>query len=204
VVLEGNERNGKTGVAAEPELHWDVRLSGGSGGAGNVGASLVSVSHALVTGRALKTSGRVDHWLSTAGKELTLVTGGVDLSEIAPNGEPETVLAIDELTSDLELKVLEQSVAQIVRNLLGASGTDKQRGVVLNPEILEKIAVTGNCNGHAGTSSNGAVDGLENRLNGEVGVAAVNGFEKGNLGLTSQVNVLGAVGNELHKSSSHF
>jgi len=95
-------------------------------------------------------------------------------------------------------------VAQIVRDLLGASGADKQRGVVLNPEILEKIAVTGNGDGHAGTSSNGAVDGLENRLNGEVGVAAVNGFEKGNLGLTSQVNVLGAVGNKLHKSSSHF
>jgi len=50
VVLEGNERNGKTGVAAEPELHWDVRLSGCGGGAGNVGASLVSVRHPLVTG----------------------------------------------------------------------------------------------------------------------------------------------------------
>jgi hypothetical protein len=35
-------------------------------------------------------------------------------------------------------------------------------------------------------------------------VAAVNGLEESNLGLTSQVDVLGAVGNELHKTSSHF
>jgi hypothetical protein len=35
-------------------------------------------------------------------------------------------------------------------------------------------------------------------------VAPVNGLEESNLGLASQVDVLGAVGNKLHKSSSHF
>jgi len=81
---------------------------------------------------------------------------------------------------------------------------DEEVGVILNPEILEKISVTADGDAYAGTGSNGTVDGLLNRLNGEVGVAAVNGLEECDLGLTSEVDILGAVGNELHKSSSHF
>jgi len=164
----------------------------------------VSVGHAMVAGRALKAGGRVDNWLSTSNKELSLVTGGVDLSKIAPDGEPEAVLAIDELATDLELEVLEQGVAEIVSKLGSTAGGDQEAGVVLNPEVLEEISVTGNGNGDTSTSGNGTIDGLENRLNGEVGVAAVDGLEKGDLGLTSQVNILCAVGNKLHKTSSHF
>jgi hypothetical protein len=77
-------------------------------------------------------------------------------------------------------------------------------GVELNPETLKEISVTGNSYRHTGTSTGGTVDGLENGFSCEVGVAAIYGLEESDLGLTSKVNVLGAVGNELHKSSSHF
>ena len=89
-------------------------------------------------------------------------------------------------------------------DLGGSTGGDEKAGVVLGPQVLEKISVTGDGHRYAGTGGNGAVDGLLNRLNGEVGVAPVNGLEESNLGLASQVDVLGAVGNKLHKSSSHF
>jgi hypothetical protein len=35
-------------------------------------------------------------------------------------------------------------------------------------------------------------------------VALVHGLEEGNLGLPSQVHVLSAISNELHKSTGHF
>jgi hypothetical protein len=148
-------------------------------------------------------SSRVDIGLSSRREEIALGTDGVDLCKIAPYCEPETVLAIDELTSDFELKGLEKSVGKIGSNFICAAG-DKLGWVVLDPEALEKISVTGDCDSYAATSSNGAVDGLLNRLNGEVGVATVDALEESDLGLACKVDVLSAVGNKLHKSSSHF
>jgi hypothetical protein len=57
-------------------------------------------------------------------------------------------------------------------------------GDVLHPEVLEEIAVTGNGYGNAVSCGWVAIDCLDNRLSGEVGVAAVNALEKGDLGLT--------------------
>jgi hypothetical protein len=90
---------------------------------------------------------------------------------------------------------------------LGDGGTgngDEKAGVVLNPEILEEISVTVDGNRDPGTGGDGTIDGLENRLNGEVSVTAIDALEESNLGLTCKVDILGAVGNKLHKSSSHF
>ena len=204
VVLERNKGNGKTGVPAEPEAHGDVRLCRCGSGCGDVASSLVGVCHPLVLGGLGNTVGAVDDWLRTGNTKLTLLTGGVELCQVAPDGKPQAVLAIDQLTSDFDFKNLEESVGKIAGELGRSTGGDQEAGVVLNPQVLEKISVTGDCDGHTGTGGNGAIDGLLNGLNGEVGVAAVNGLEESNLGLTSQVDVLGAVGNELHKTSSHF
>jgi len=87
----------------------------------------------------------------------------------------------------------------------GCTGNgDEKAGVVLTPEVLKEISVTADCNRYPGTRGDGTIDGLENRLNGEVSVTAIDALEESNLGLTCKIDILGAVGNKLHKSSSHF
>ena len=50
-----------------------------------------------------------------------------------------------------------------------------------------------------------AVKRVLNGLHGKVGMSAINHLEKCDLRVTSQVNILGAIGDELHQTtSSHF
>ena len=51
----------------------------------------------------------------------------------------------------------------------------------------------------------GAVKRVLDGLHGKVGMSPVHDLEKSDLRVTSQVNVLGAIGDELHQTtSSHF
>ena len=49
----------------------------------------------------------------------------------------------------------------------------------------------------------GSVKGLLNTFHREVGVTSVNDLKVGDLRITGEINILSAIGNELHKSSSH-
>jgi hypothetical protein len=82
-------------------------------------------------------------------------------------------LAINKLTTDLELKVIKESMAKISRHYERCRIAESVWGI-LNPEVLKKISVTGNGNAYAVTGVGLAIDGLENRLSGEVSVATVN------------------------------
>ena len=122
VVLKSNERNGKTRVAAEPEAHRNIHLSGGTVERNiAITYTLMSICHTLVTSRC-NITGHINTRFSTSKSKSTLGTSGVNLSEITPDGEPESVLAINELASNLELELLEESVTEIAGNLLNIIG----------------------------------------------------------------------------------
>jgi len=66
-----------------------------------------------------------------------------------------------------------------------------------------KVTVAADGAGHAATEIGLAGEGLLDGLHREVGVAAVRYLPEGNLGGSSKENVLGAIGDKLHKSTSH-
>jgi hypothetical protein len=172
VVLKGDQGERQTRVTAEEELQGDeklVRLQRGSG-AVRVAAT--------------------DHLLET----VTLLLGE---GELGPDLEPLTVMLVDALTADLELHVLNQGVAHRVHVLMIVISVLLRKGH-LEPHVGHEIAVAADGAGHAGTGLGGAVEGLLDGLHGEVGVAAVHHLEERDLGLTGQVNVLSADGDELH------
>ena len=68
---------------------------------------------------------------------------------------------------------------------------------------VAKITVTGDRAGNTATEVSLAGEGLLDRLHGEVGVAAVGNLPESNLRGSSKENVLGAIGDKLHKSSTH-
>ncbi|ABT16413.1 hypothetical protein ATCV1_z279R [Acanthocystis turfacea chlorella virus 1] len=104
--------------------------------------------------------------------------------------EPVVVVLVDALATDLELHILQQLLG-------GVEGGTNALEHELDHDVGDQVTVTGDLGADLVAEANGTVDGLLNGLNGEVGVAAVHGLEESNLGVASQVHVLGTIGDEL-------
>jgi hypothetical protein len=118
---------------------------------------------------------------------------------------PVTVLAVNALTTDLDLNLRDELLAGEVEPtgintvlvgtlhlLVNLGESDLQVGAV------SQITVAGNGASDTATEVSLAVKSLLNGLHGKVGVAFVGNLPESNLGIASQVNVLGAIGDKLH------
>ena len=121
--------------------------------------------------------------------------------------EPVTIVLVNALATDLELDVGDQVVAnpvepaehraRAVRGLelyLGQSG--------LQVDAVDQITVALDRARNLLAEVRGAVEGVLDGLHREVRVATVYYLEECNLRVASQVNVLGAVSDELHKTTT--
>jgi hypothetical protein len=165
VVLEGDEGKSKTGVAAEEELEGNVEsglglLNGGSISITslNGGKSVGVTNHGVVT--VLKTSGE---------------------GKLVPDLEPVTVVHINALTTNLELNGVDEVMAEGI-NPAERGTRDGDRGNVnLEVHTVDEITVTGDSAGNTLAEVSGTVEGLLDRLHGEVSVASVDHLEESNL-----------------------
>ena len=117
---------------------------------------------------------------------------------------------VDLLAADLHLRRLDQRVSKVVHVpdaiFLATCCTNViffLLEVDLEPEAVQKVAVARDDGDHS-VSKGGAVrlEGLLHGLHAEVGVAAVQVLEKGDLGVASEVHVLHSVSDKLHKAAS--
>jgi len=208
VVLQSNEGKGKTRVAAVPELKRHVkgglrkgiagsahlgRGRGGSAGArhgGEVGVSDVG-----------KLGGVTDHLVVTS---LLLLGEG----QLVPDVHPVTVLTVNALTSDLNLHLGDE----LLTNEVQPAGIDVAGGNVLvdlrkshlKVGAVGKVTITGDGAGYATSEVSLTREGLLDGLHREVGVASVRHLPESDLRGSGKEHVLGAIGDKLHKSSSHF
>jgi hypothetical protein len=124
---------------------------------------------------------------------------------------PITVLAVNALATDLHLNLRNElltgevkptGINAVLRGglhlLVDLGESDLQVGAV------SQITVAGNGASDTATEVSLAVESLLNGLHGKVGVALVGHLPESDLGVAGQVNVLGAIGDQLHQSSSHF
>jgi len=210
VVLKGDEGEGKTGVAAVPELEGHVEgglgegVAGGANLAGGGGlARTVNIVKRGV-GNVSKLGGVADH-----GKVAWALVHGE--GELVPDVHPITVLAVNALATDLNLNLRDDLLTGEVK----PTGINTVLGGALHLLVdlgesnlqvsaVSQITVAGDSAGHTATEIGLAVESLLNGLHGKVGVTLVGNLPEGNLGITSQINVLSAIGDKLHQSSSHF
>jgi hypothetical protein len=104
VVLESNQGKGKTGVGAEPELKRDVK--------GCLRKSVTGGAHLTGSQRVTRGLNIRERRISDEGK-LSGVTNHLEVStlllrghcELVPDVHPVTILALDSLTSDLNLNL---------------------------------------------------------------------------------------------------
>jgi len=208
VILKSDEGQCQTGVAAEPELKGDIE--GGLGesvtGSANLARS-VSIARTIDVveggvGDEGQLSGVADH-LEVAA--LLLGRHG----KLVPDVHPITVLAVDTLATDLNFNLRDQLLTGEVKPAGKNATVSVLEGLAnlgesnLKIGAVSQITITRDGASYAATKVGLAIKSLLNRLHGEVSVTLVANLPESNLGVTSQVIVLGAIGDKLHKSSTH-
>ena len=210
VVLEGDEGEGKAGVAAEPEEKGDVEggLREGVAGSAHLGRSASSSAGTRDGGEGgvgdVGKLGGVTNHLEVAA--LLLLGEG----QLVPDVHPVTILAVNALATDFNFDlgnelftdVVQPASIHAVRSRGGHRLVDFGEGH-LEVGAVGKIAVTGDRAGHAAAEIGLAGEGLLDGFHREVGVASVRHLPEGDFGGSREEHVLGAIGDELHKSTSH-
>ena len=203
VVLEGDQRQGETRVAAEPELQGHIQGVHGRARANHLrGVGLASIARVVARSTTGEDDvgelGHVANHLGITGLLASL------LGKLVPDVEPVTIVLVDALTTDFELHIRNKVLANPVEPTELTAGTvrggiDRYLGQSgLEVDTVDQIAVTLDRAGHLLAKVGGTIERVLNGLHGEVGVTTVNHLKKGDLGVTGKVNILGAVGNELH------
>jgi hypothetical protein len=208
VVLKSDEGKGQTGVTAEPELKGDIE--------GGLGESIAGSANLARSGSVARAVDVVEGGVGDEGK-LGSVTDHLEVtalllgrhSELVPDVHPVTVLTVDALATDLNLDLGDELLTGEVeptgintagRTLEGLADLGKSH---LKVGAVSQITVTGDGASHTATKVGLAIESLFNRLHSEVSVTLVGNLPESNLGVASQVNVLCAIGDKLHKSSTH-
>ena len=115
--------------------------------------------------------------------------------QLRPDLEPVTGLAVDTLSTDLNLHLADQVVTHIVHPTEGAAEVSDLRQVSLQVYPVDKITRPGDKARNLASEISVTCYGLLYRLHGEVSVAAVHYLEVGDLTVTSQIDVLSTIGN---------
>ena len=205
VVLERNERQGQSRVAIEPELERHVERVLRRAVADllrrmGLARAAVVVARLAALDEQVGELGDVAHHLGVARLETRL------LRQLVPDLEPLAVLLINLLAADLNVDVADQEVTNPVepaelgaRAVRGLEGDLGQRALQVCAE--DQVAVAADRALDLLAEVGSAVKRLLNRLHREVRVAAVHNLPEGNLRVARQVNILRAVGDELHQAT---
>jgi hypothetical protein len=111
---------------------------------------------------------------------------------------------VDALTTDGKLDGRDRALGDpvAVTSLRGSGGGDVR--LKFEVHVTDEITVTGDGDGDAAGVGGSTVDGLLDVLHREVSVALVFGLIESYLRVTSKVDILGTVSDELHKTTGHF
>jgi hypothetical protein len=192
VVLESNERESKTRVAAEPELERHVEsvfrstlaVKFRSSDRFSVGHAIrIATNFGILGERAYEFRHVTYHFFVTS-----LLAGF--LAEFIPDVEPVTVVLVDLLTTDFNIHVVDEVVADVVqptefsaRSISVIDGHLREGG--LEVDTVDQVTITGDGALYLLTEVGGAVEGLFNGFHSKVGVTTVHHLEEGNLRITS-------------------
>jgi len=112
---------------------------------------------------------------------------------------------VNPLTADRKLDILDRTLGEPLVGGIGVIGSSSDvLRLHLDVHISYEITIARDRYRDATGVSGSTVDGLLDVLHSEVSVATINRLEESNLGVASQVDILGTVSDELHETSGHF
>ena len=207
VVLERDERDRKTRVAAEPELEGDVE--GARGGAGTGGARVGELrTRARGIKRITLAVLHEDEVVGVADHVVERLCGAHILGELGPDLHPVAILAIDALTTDLELNRLDETVSDVVEPAEAVQRGDRRevnrRENDLHIRAVHQIGVTVDHSRDTLVEVGLSVERHLNGLHGEVGMTLVEDLPERDLGVARNVDILRTIADELKKTTTHI
>ena len=113
---------------------------------------------------------------------------------------PLLVVLVDSLTTDGQFDSRDRGF----RNPRIFSNTWCSGTLQFNVHVRDQITISGDRDGNATGVRGGTVDSLFDVFHRKVSVAFVDSLEKSDFWVTSQVDILGAVGDELHETTGHI
>jgi hypothetical protein len=210
VILKSDEGKGKTGVTAVPELEGNVESGLGQSIAGSAnltrGVCLTRTIDGIErgVGDESQLGGVANHGVVTRA----LVVGK---SKVVPDVHPVTILAINALTTNLNLNLGNQLLTrEIEPTSINAILVGPLHRLInlresnLKVGAVSQITITRNGAGYTTTKIGLTVKSLLDRLHRKVSVTFVRHLPKGNLRVARKIDILGAVSYKLHKTSCHF
>jgi hypothetical protein len=210
VVLKSDKGKSKTGIAAIPELKGDIESGFGESIARGANlARSVSLTRTIDgIERGVSDEGKLGGVANHSVVAVTLVVGE---SKVVPDMHPVTILAINALTTDLNLNLGNQLLTgeiepTSINTILGGS----LHGLVNLGESNLKVCSVGKITVSADRACNTTSEiGLSreclfNALHSKVCVASVRHLPESNFRGSSKEHILGTVSDKLHKTSSHF
>ena len=211
MVLESNKGKSKSGVATEPELKRNVKgcLREGVTRSANL-AGCVRLARTIDcrergVSQVSELSGVSYH------RPVTLLLGSVD-GKLVPDVHPVTVMAINTLATNLYLNLRNELLTRQVEppsidTLISGGSVGKILSNLgkcyLKNGGVSKISVTGDSTGYTPSKISLSIESLLNGLHGKVGITPISNLPVSNLRVTSKVNILCAVSNQLHQTSTH-
>jgi hypothetical protein len=210
VILKSDEGKSETGITAIPELKGNIKS--GLGESVTRGANLTrSVSLARTVNSVKR--GVSDKSQLGGVADHSIITGLLfkRKSKVVPDVHPVTILAINALTTNLNLNLRDQLLTgKIEPTGINTVLTSSFHGLIdfrksdLKVGAVSQITITRNGAGYTTTKIGLTVKSLLDRLHRKVSVTFVRHLPKGNLRVARKIDILGAVSYKLHKTSCHF
>ena len=204
VVLERNERDRYTRVAAEPELERDVERLGWRARARDARDRRLRRRARRIKLKTRTTlhehkvmrvaNDRVEHL------DVTRIR-----RELRPDLHPVTILAVNALTTDLKLNLLDEAVTDVAEPAETFAARKVNLGKYdLDIRLVHEIGVTVDDSRDTLVKVGLAVERYFNRLYGKVRVALVKNLPERNLGVARDINILRTIRYKLHKTTAHL
>ena len=154
-----------------------------------------------------------DEWQENlVGSIMDWVSRHLTVSELVPFGQvqfrvqspPSLVVLIDSLTTDGQFRSRDNTLGDPVSILCGTRDVRESYCCRFEVHVTDQITVSGDSDRDAARGRGRTVHSLFDGFHRKVCVAFVNRLEKSDFWVTSQVDILGAVGDELHETTGHF
>jgi len=130
---------------------------------------------------------------------VALLLGFIQV-QFSVQSPPLLVVLVNSLTTDRQFNILDRRF----RDPGIFSSIEGLGSLQFNVHVRDQITISGDRDGNATIGRGSTVDSLFDVFHRKVSVAFVNRLEESDFWVTSQVDILGAIGDELHETTGHF
>jgi len=143
-------------------------------------------------------------WSNRGGHFTPVGLSRIGQVQLCVQSPPSLVVFVDSLTTDRQFAVLDRTLSDPSGTIGTACVGESRLSLEFDVHVTDQITVSGDSHGNATRVRGSTVDSLFDVFHRKVSVAFVDSLEKSYFWVTCKVDILGAIGDELHETTGHF